>query len=171
MEICLIWKSGLKTLSNKSRAWKLYLAIWIVTIEHGAAAPAIRVVPHRKHCQPTSLISQSSTMDLRPFYRGQIESAIDVSLVSATVTNRLLRSVEARKKFPEDHPEKISAIENYQHARNTCRQVITEEKEKSWTESLNIINEDQSSSKLRRWINKFQGKRRVARQQETLTLL
>ena len=53
------------------------------------------------------------------------------------------------------------AKKRYQTARNECRQIIREAKEKGWIDFLDTINEDQSSSELWRKINSIQGKRRV----------
>lgn len=74
---------------------------------------------------------------------------------------KTLRVVQKlRKKISPDHPDLLQALEQYHTARNTCRQIIREAKEKSWTEFLDGINEDESASELWRRINCFQGKRR-----------
>lgn len=66
-----------------------------------------------------------------------------------------------KNKLPPDHPNTVQAKEEYQKARNACRQTIREEKEKSWTKFLDSINDQQSSAELWRRVNCLRGKRRV----------
>lgn len=71
------------------------------------------------------------------------------------------KALRAAKRLPECHPEKEAANQAYREARNYCRQMIREAKEKSWTDFLNGINEHQSATELWSRVNRINGKRRV----------
>lgn len=68
--------------------------------------------------------------------------------------------MRASKRLPDGHPNKTKAINRHHEVRNTCRQVIREAKEKSWTEFVDGINDSQSATEIWNRFNSLQGKRR-----------